>query len=142
MLVGDGPRFIGILEAFLKIPDAMGEVADEARDLAFASEQESYHHQQDQPVPNAKTAHRLFLLEVGMITHGPLDLRVFLCPTLIFRALFSLIVQLRQIMSRQGKTKASFGSAASRTSAPGSRAVFGGAAARTMAGTSSPSGRA
>src|SRR5882757_3549425 len=142
VIVGDRPCFVRILQTFLEIPDAMSEIAHESRNLAAASEEERHDHDQDQPVPNAKTAHRLFLLDGAMIPREPLDLRVFLCPTLIFRALFSLIVQARQIMSRQGKTKASFGSAASRTSAPGARAKCSGAAARTMAGASSPSGRA
>src|SRR5438094_4926391 len=111
----------------------MGEIAHQSRNLAFAPEQEGHDQNQDQAVPNAKTAHRLFLLCRAMIPREALDLRDYLRPALIFRALFSLIVQARQIMSRQGKTKASFGSAASRTSDPGSRAVSSAAAARTIA---------
>jgi hypothetical protein len=90
-------------------------------------------HNQDQHVPNAKTAHRPFLLYRAMIPRQALNSRDFLRQALIFLALFSLIAQARQIMSRQGKTKASFGSAASRTSAPGSRSVSSGAAAHEPA---------
>src|ERR1700704_3294241 len=63
MIVCDRPRIVGILEAFLEIPDAMGEIAHQPRNVAAATEQERHNHDQDQPVPNAKTAHGLFLLE-------------------------------------------------------------------------------
>src|SRR5207248_913632 len=81
--VGAGLRFIGILQTFLEIPDAVGEIAHQSRNLAFAPEQEGHDHDQDQPVPHAKTAHRVFLLYGAMIPREAFDLRVFLCPTLI-----------------------------------------------------------
>src|SRR6185295_8127408 len=58
VLVGDGARF-RILQAFLEALDALREIAHEIRDLALAAEQNRDQHDNDKPVPNAKTAHSL-----------------------------------------------------------------------------------